>query len=269
MIRAGAATGMLALALAAAGCEESRPARPREVIYGRKHGLGLTMQVHPAPRPTGVGVIWVASGGWVSGPGALRPDLFPVFTGRGQTVFAVMHGSQPRFRIPEMLEDLEQAVRFTRAHAAEYGVDPDRLVIAGASSGGHLALMTAARNPELRAVACFYPPTDFANYGAPGVNGFTSPHLAAFRGAFPPAGEAARYSPALQPRMPPTLLLHGTEDRLVPCQQSQRFHDQMRRQWVVVRLDLYPGRGHEWPGQETDAAAMAEWFAEHASRGRK
>ena len=66
-------------------------------------------------------------------------ELFsPVYQ---NTVFAVVHGSQPEFTIPEILEDMHKAVRYIRSHAAEYGVDPNRLGITGMSAGGHLSLM--------------------------------------------------------------------------------------------------------------------------------
>jgi len=59
---------------------------------------------------------------------------------RGYTVFAVVHGSQPRFTVPEIVADLNRAIRFIRHHAGTYGIDPQRLGITGAFAGGHLSL---------------------------------------------------------------------------------------------------------------------------------
>ena len=93
---------------------------------------------------------------------------------RGYTVFAVVHGSQPKYTIPEILLDMHRAVRFIRSHAEEYDVDPERIGITGGSAGGHLLLMQAtagdlgnsnAKDPvdrassRVQAVACFFPPT--------------------------------------------------------------------------------------------------------------
>ena len=104
---------------------------------------------------------------------------------RGYTVFAVVHGSQPRYTIPEIVADMNRAVRFIRYHAADYHIDPDRIGITGGSAGGHLSLMQGTAgdkgNPDakdpidrtssrVQAVACFFPPTDFLNYGKPGEN---------------------------------------------------------------------------------------------------
>src|SRR5205823_13512724 len=92
-------------------------------------------------------------------------------------------GSQPRFTIPEILQDMHRATRFIRYHAKDYKIDPDRIGISGASAGGHLSLMQGmagdlgdpnAKDPvdrvssRVQAVACFFPPTDFLNYGKPG-----------------------------------------------------------------------------------------------------
>src|SRR5581483_2005706 len=121
------------------------------------------------------------------------------FLKRGYTVFAVVHGSQPKFSIPEILEDMHRAVRFIRSHAKDHGIDPDRIGITGGSAGGHLSLMQGtagdtgdpkAKDPidrtssRVQAVACFFPPTDFLNYGEPGKDAIGRGILANFRAAF-------------------------------------------------------------------------------------
>src|SRR5262249_22749184 len=118
---------------------------------------------------------------------------------RGYTVFAVVHGSQPKFTIPEVLEDMNRAVRFIRSRAEQYKVDPDRFGICGASAGGHLSLMMGtagtpgnpeAKDPvdrassEVQAVTCFFPPTDSLNYGKPGENAMGCGILKNFRAPF-------------------------------------------------------------------------------------
>ena len=156
--------------------------RTEDVIYGRKFGTALTMDVFtPKKNANGAAVIWVVSGGWFSSHENIPVNLIKEFVGRGYTVFAVVHGSQPRFTIPDILHDMNRAVRFIRAHAGDWKIDPDRIGISGGSAGGHLSLMQAtagdlgnprARDPiervssRVQVVACFYPPTDFLNYGA-------------------------------------------------------------------------------------------------------
>src|SRR5262249_59110046 len=77
----------------------------------------------------------------------INPAFFTEFLKRGYTVFAVCHGCQPKFTIPEILEDMHRGVRFIRYHAKEYGIDPDRLAMTGASAGGHLSLMLGTAGP--------------------------------------------------------------------------------------------------------------------------
>src|SRR5687767_5690240 len=174
---------------AAAGVAAERPAfdHKTDIVYGRKYGVALTMDVFtPKQNPNGAAAVFVVSGGWYSAHEIIEPAA-PMFVDellrRGYTVFAVVHGSQPKFTIPEILQDMNRAVRFIRHHAADYKVDPDRIGVYGGSAGGHLSLMQglagdagdpAAKDPvdqassRVAAVACFYPPTDFLNYGKPG-----------------------------------------------------------------------------------------------------
>jgi acetyl esterase/lipase len=113
----------------------------KELVYGRKHGMALTMSVYtPKKDANGLGVIYVLSGGWISDPAMLPPAFIRRSCSRGYTVFAVGHGSMPRFTIPEIVQDMNRSVP-SSATRPEHGVDPDRLGIAGASAGGHLSLM--------------------------------------------------------------------------------------------------------------------------------
>jgi acetyl esterase/lipase len=112
----------------------------RDVIYGRKAGLALTMDVfRPKEMANGAALIWLRSGDWMSGGQAFDPTLVTDFLGRGYTVFAVCHGSCPAFPLDEIVPDIHRAVRYVRHHAGEYQIDPERLAIFGVSSGGHLA----------------------------------------------------------------------------------------------------------------------------------
>src|SRR5262245_25087425 len=158
--------------------------RKEDVIYGRKFGTALTMDVFtPRKDPKGVGIVLVISGGFFSAHERINPIFIRPMTDGGYTVCAVVHGSQPRYTVPEIVQDMNRAVRFIRHHAKEYRIDPARIGIAGASAGGHLSLMlgTAGDNGDpnakdpvdressrVQAVACFFPPTDFLNYGRPG-----------------------------------------------------------------------------------------------------
>ena len=113
--------------------------RKEDVIYGRKYGTALTMDVFtPKENANGAAIVFCVSGGWFSSHEAINPGFINEFLGRGYTVFAVVHGSQPKFTIPEVITDMHRAVRFIRSHAKDYNIDPDRIGITGGSAGGHL-----------------------------------------------------------------------------------------------------------------------------------
>src|SRR5581483_11654697 len=178
--------------------------RKEDVIYGRKFGTALTMDVFtPRQGANGAAVVFVVSGGWVSAHESIGApffkDFIPELIRRGYTVFAVVHGSQPRYTIPEVLDDMHRAVRFIRYNAKEYHIDPERLGITGGSAGGHLSLMQGmagkdgdakARDPvnrvssHVQAVGCFFPPTDFLNYGQPGEVALGTGVLKGFKAPF-------------------------------------------------------------------------------------
>ena len=177
----GFAAGLLATA-----CRGAEPAafdQKVDVVYGRKFGTALTMDVFtPRANANGAAVVWVVSGGWFSAHEAISPDLIAELLKRGYTVFAVVHGSQPRFTIPEIVKDMNRAVRFIRYHAKDYHIDPDRIGITGASAGGHLSLMqgtagdTGDKEPRTlstrppaasRRSAAFSPPPIFSTTASP------------------------------------------------------------------------------------------------------
>lgn len=217
----------------------------------------------------------------------------------GYTVFLVMHRSAPRFALPDMLEDVQRAVQFVRYHAVSYKIDPARLGITGTSSGGHLALLAAlskdiadpaSKDPiakvsaSLQAVAVFCPPTDFLNFGKSGY------HLASDKptlieigvlGAFSYSdwdSTTRSYIPITDKRQlraidslmsptqvvekhaPPTFLMHGDKDHLVPFQQSQILTAKLQNLKVPVRLMVKSGAAHGWKDMNKDEKEFNAWF---------
>jgi acetyl esterase/lipase len=281
---------------------DDKPAFDRkvDVVYGRKHGMALTMDVFtPKAAANGAAVVWVFSGGWFSAHEAINTSVIDEFLRRGYTVFAVVHGSQPRFTIPEILKDMHRAVRFIRHHAGDYHIDPDRIGITGGSAGGHLSLMQgtagdlgdkAARDPvdqtssRVQAVGCFFPPTDFLNYGKPGENAIGRGILAGYKPAFDfqeqdpktkvfrPITDEARIeeigrqiSPVYHVSAddPPTLILHGDADKLVPIQQAELILDKLKAAGVETKLVVKKGAVHGWPDFVKDFTIVSDWFDAH------
>src|SRR5579859_4682054 len=124
-------------------CAAEEPfVRTEDVIYRRKHGTALTMDVFaPTENANGAAIVLVVSGSWRSSHDNIRPQFAAEYARRGYTVFTVVHGSSPRFSLVEILEDLHRAVRFVRSRTEQYRLDPQRIGVTGASAGGHLSLM--------------------------------------------------------------------------------------------------------------------------------
>jgi acetyl esterase/lipase len=278
--------------------------RTQDVIYGKKFGMALTMDVfQPKENRNGAAVIVIMSGGYFSRPEMINPGLFAETLKRGYTVFTVLHGSQPKYTIPEIVADMNRAVRFIRYHAKDYQIDPDRLGVSGGSAGGHLSLMlgTAADkgNPKandpierassrVEAVACFFPPTDFSNFGAPGQYHYGDRVGLLFRPAFDyhemdkASGRFLRItddkklqeisrqiSPALRVTQDsaPTLIIHGDKDRLVPIQQSHLIMAKFKEMGVPAKLVVKEGADHGWPGMDKDVSLFADWFDKYLAKG--
>lgn len=277
--------------------------RKRDIIYGRKVGLSLTMDVIAPKKANGLGVIFIVSGGWISAADIIKPEAYRAFLERGYTVFAVLHGSQPKYTIPEIVEDVHRAVRFIRHHAKDYRIDPDRIAITGGSSGGQLALTIAtagtkgdstSRDPverqssRVQAAGCFCPPTDFLNWGKPGrimdVRRMGStrqlrPFASAidFKAYDPERGVLVSIVDEVQVKEilrsispmahvsaddPPTLVLHGDKDELVPLEQSERFIAKLKDAGVPAKLMVKKDCGHAWLDLVKDMRYLAEWFDE-------
>jgi acetyl esterase/lipase len=302
-----APTSASAAAAAAVAAQQPAYTREQDVVYGRKFGVALTMDVFtPQQNANGAAAVFVVSGGWFSDHG-LIDQVIPAFLeellNRGYTVFAVCHGSQPKFTIPEILGDMHRSVRFIRHNAGQYKIDPDRIGIYGGSAGGHLSLMQGlagdAGNPgakdpvdqassRVQAVGCFYPPTDFLNYGKPGEVALGNGVLKDFKAPFDFADidpKTRSFTPVTdqQKRLeigkqispvthvsaddPPTLIIHGDADLLVPIQQAQSLVEKLKAAGVEAKLVTKPGAAHGWAGQEKDVALIADWFDAHLKGG--
>jgi len=276
--------------------------RTQDVIYGRKFGTALTLDViAPKENANGAAIVWAVSGGWFSDHANINPALVGEYLKRGYTVFAVVHGSQPKFTIPEVLDDMHRAVRFIRSRADEYKIDPNRIGITGGSAGGHLSLMQGTTgtdgNPEakdplekyssrVQAVACFYPPTDFLNYGKTGETALGTGILKDFRAPFDfreydtsikafvtitdenkRLDIGKKISPAYQVTEDdaPALIVHGDADTLVPIQQAELIIEKFKEAKVPCELVVKKGAGHGWNLFE-DMPKLADWFDKYLAK---
>ena len=251
-----------------------------DVVYGHKFGLALTFDVFkPKKNGNGAGLLFMVSGGWHSRwfPPERAVDRFKLLLDKGFTVFAVRHGSSPKFVIPEVVEDVRRSVRFIRLRAEEMGVDPERLGVFGGSAGGHLSLMLGttsdsgkpkAKDEVMRvsnrvaAVVAYFPPTDVRPWVT--EDSSYNKNFPALR--FDPA-KAADYSPLLHVTEDDaaTLLIHGDQDKLVPLNHSEKILAAFKEKKVTSELLVIEGARHGFRGEDQTRAteAMVAWFEKH------
>ncbi|MSU59313.1 MAG: alpha/beta hydrolase [Pedosphaera sp.] len=262
--------------------------RTEDVIYGRKFGTALTLDVFQPKKPNGYGIAFMVSGGWFSSHEAINPGYYRPFLDRGYTVFTVVHGSNPKFNVTEIVPDIHRAIRFIRHNAEKYGVNADKLGITGGSAGGHLSLTMAvkgdkgkadAKDPvdressEIQCVACFFPPTDFLNYSQPGEDAVGVGTLKDFKTGFGPRSDTAEerqklgreVSPIyfIHSNQPPILIIHGDADKLVPIYQAEKFVERSQETGATAKLIVREGKLHGWPDMVKDEEIFADWFDEH------
>jgi acetyl esterase/lipase len=248
-----------------------------DVVYGHKDGLALTFDVHRPAQPNGAGVIAIVSGGWQSSVEMSRAIvdgyLSPLLNEQGFTVFAVRHGSSPRYPMSAIVSDVRRAVRFIRLHAGEFGVAPNRIGVYGGSAGGQLALLLGTtadsgdpsasevvlrESSRVAAVVAYFAPTDLLRW----ANRQAFPVTAALTEA-----EAAQYSPIrfVSPRAAPSLIAHGDADEGVPVVEGETMHAALIKAGVPASFLRIAGAGHGFGGADLERvnAAMVQWFAQY------
>lgn len=263
----------------------------QDVVFGEDDGSVLVMDVFTPTGPkNGLGIVDVASGSWHSDRGKIRDHtlarVYDIFCGRGYTVFAMRPGSISKFSIPEMVRHLRTGTRWVRAHAAEYGIDPNNLGITGGSAGAHLAALTVVStapdatgkvDQPFKAVGIFFPPTDFLHYRGNAADfGKDERSARRMRELFGDNGDgssqkidpakltemARKISPALlvERKQPPFLIIHGDADPVVPLHQSEIMIEALKKAGGQADLIVKPGGGHPWLTINEEVKVMADWF---------
>jgi acetyl esterase/lipase len=258
------------------------------IVYTKRNGHELTMDVIRPANPSGSGVLVMVSGKWKSDPKKFQAWMAASFLRQGHTLIAVSHLSQPEATVQEIVEDVHRAARFVRHHAKDYGIDPNRLGVFGGSSGGHLSLMLATRGGQgdpnaadpvdressaVQAATVFYPVTDLLNLGPSTENLGDGGPPKSFRKSFGPKASdmnewktiGHNISPIFHVTklLPPVFIAHGDADTLVPLEQSTRFKQRAAELGREVVLTIRPGKKHGWPTMIWDAHQFAAWLTEH------
>lgn len=223
-------------------------------------------QIELAPLPT---ILWVVGGAWQQTHPAWRMAGFGYLAHAGFQVAAIDYRTANEAPFPAQVEDVKTAVRFLRANAARYGVDPSHIGIMGDSAGGYLSAMVGAtaqsglfetdewagHSSAVQAVADWYGPIDFMR-----IHRFerekqpqtAEENMLFYRlfSGFPIRDEAReqleRMNPEryLSPQTPPHLILHGTADTLVDAEESERYYEALMLLGIPAELYLLESAGH-------------------------
>lgn len=227
--------------------------------------MPLQLHIFEPDRPSGTALLWFHGGGWQAGePAQLYPPC-RFFAGLGYTTISAEYRLATKGRtLQDSVEDARAALAWLQKNAAELGIDPERIVVAGESAGGHLAAMAAlpgegaGKAPSLAARILVNPvlnlaPLDWA-MGKPGVNGDSE--------------TARNLSPLsrIHAQTAPVLLLHGGRDKIVPADQARAYTEALQAAGVPAKLRVWPNRGHAFfldlPGKRPDREAIAKSYRE-------
>lgn len=253
----------------------------RDIPYANGQKLDAWTPSGKGPFPA---VIIVHGGGWEAGDKAhewIRP-LFAPIEQAGFAWFSIDYRLAPAHPWPACLDDTKAAVRWIKANARRFNVDPNRIAILGESSGGHLVNWIGVDpDPALRvrAVVSFYGLSDFVSrYKAQNSVLAKNVRQLIHIGVEAPVDDQVlaklrEISPIHHVRrgMPPFLFIHGTEDRGVPLEQSTVFCDQIRRVGSSCEVLSVPGAGHgvsNWekqPELHWYKARLTDWLRRELS----
>jgi len=246
-----------------------------DVVYAEAGGEPLRFDHY---RPLGVKkpapvVVVVHGGAWVGGDPSQAAGNALHFVRHGIATVSVSYRLAPVHRFPAPLDDVRHGLRWVRAHAAELGVDADRIALMGLSAGAHLAVLAhlagdlEALQPDLpadlrdvpetvRAVIAHYGPYDLGRRRSEMIEALLGPRGedAAWVGMASPLTHAARAAA-------PVLLIHGTGDQVVSWRESDRLHAALEAAGKSSQLLLLEGAPHafqvDWRGEANRRANAA------------
>ncbi len=214
-------------------------------------------------------IIWIHGGGW-SGHSKEQPEGL-AFLNHGYALASLNYRQSQHAHWPAQIIDCKAAIRWLRAHAGEYGLDPNHFGVWGWSSGGHMVAMLGTTggakefdqgenlgfSSRVQAVGDWFGPTDFLTISNSANSGWGKKNSAETRllGGLPSQNieKAQSASPIhfITPDDPPFLILHGDQDPTVPLQQSQELYDALKKAGVPVDFHVIVGGAHGKPGFRT------------------
>jgi acetyl esterase/lipase len=231
------------------------PVSKKTVAYVERDNEPLTLDLFQGSgehNPTPCLVV-IHGGSWQNGDSTQLDPLNSYLAARGYTVASINYRLGREHPFPAALEDVQAAIAYLKANAVELGLDAQRFVLLGRSSGGQLALLAAytAHDPSIRGVISLYGPADLIYAYAHPANPMVFDSrgvLEAYLGGNPDQVRS-QYDDAspinfIGADTPPTLLIHGGRDELVSPVQSERLAEALERAGRPSLLLILPWATH-------------------------
>ena len=258
--------------------------RDYDVVYTKAGEQELKLDIaRPAADGEGLPtVIVIHGGGWRGGNKESNRRILDMFAEKGYVAVSPQYRLVPKAIFPAQVHDVKAAVRWCKANAGKYRIDPDRIGAMGFSAGGHLALMLGVTtdkdglegnlpptgpNTKIRAVVNYFGPTDLDGDDIPDLS---KPIVEALVGGpiKDKKKEVSQASPLdfITEDDGPILTFQGTKDPLVPHTQAYKLADAMTAKNVKGRVALYVGDGHGWEGIETTFEEADEFLQKHLAK---
>ena len=202
-------------------------------------------------------IVWICGGAWLEMDKSAHLAYLAGLARSGFVVASVEYRTSNEAKFPKQLEDVKSAIRYLRAHADRFCIDPEHFGVMGESAGGYLAAMTAlATDPgydvgdhlslssAVQAAVCWYPPSDFCTMPRSAADSPES--LLLGKNATDHVSEAAAICPVsfVTKDSPPMMILHGQNDHTVPFDQGERLHDKMEELGCDVTLIALKNADH-------------------------
>ena len=244
--------------------------------YSRPEGVSLQLNMARPKNPKGPlpCILCIHGGGFRAGKRESYDNLVRTLAGEGFAAVTISYRLAPQYRFPAAVHDTKAAVRWLRANATRYGIDPQRIGVTGGSAGGHLAQFLGVTgdvkefegeggNPgvssRVNCVVNVYGPSDFTKSYGKSVD--AAEVLPLFLGGNLETALQAhiRSSPLnwVSPNAAPTLCIHGTEDKYVAHEQAVWLVERLKHCGVEAELLTLQGAGHGFKGKDAETADRA------------
>jgi len=220
----------------------------RDLTYGTAGATELKLDLAMPKEGSGPfpAIVFLHGEGWRAGNRRQMSHFIEGVARMGYVGVTVEYRLVPAARFPAQVEDCKAALRWLRANAGKYRVDPGRIGVVGFSAGGHLAAMLGVTGENVQAVVSFFGPTDFSTRDWPRdlEREVIVPFLGGSFADIPAVYERASPISHVTKDSAPFLLFHGSEDELVSVDQSKRLAERLKSFGVPVRLVVLEGEKH-------------------------